>query len=74
MRFSREAAMAKVFSSEAANRIVRRAVQIQGASGTLEASGVARLLRDCRVTQIYEGTSEVQRMVIGRDILREVAG
>jgi alkylation response protein AidB-like acyl-CoA dehydrogenase len=69
-RFSREAAMAKVFSSEAANRVVREAVQIFGGYGYMEESVVARLYRDCRVTQIYEGTSEVQRLVIARDVLR----
>jgi alkylation response protein AidB-like acyl-CoA dehydrogenase len=69
-RFSREAAMAKVFASEAANRAVREAVQVCGGYGYLEENEVARLYRDCRVTQIYEGTSEVQRLVIGRDLLR----
>jgi alkylation response protein AidB-like acyl-CoA dehydrogenase len=68
--FSREAAMAKVFSTEAANRIIRDAVQLHGGYGYMEESEVARLYRDCRVTQIYEGTSEIQRMVIARDLLR----
>jgi hypothetical protein len=68
-RFSREAAMAKVFASEAANRAVRRAVQIYGGRGYMEDEPVARYFRDCRVAQIYEGTSEVQRMVIARDLL-----
>lgn len=69
-QFSRQAAMAKMYASEAANRAVREAVQVCGAYGYLEESEVARLYRDCRVTQIYEGTSEVQRLVIGRDLLR----
>jgi alkylation response protein AidB-like acyl-CoA dehydrogenase len=72
-RFSREAAMAKVFASEAANRAVREAVQIFGGYGYMEDSLVARLYRDCRVTQIYEGTSEVQRLVIARDVLKEAS-
>ena len=68
--FTREAAMAKVFASEAANRAAREAVQLFGSYGYVEDSGVARLYRDCRVTQIYEGTSEIQRLVISREILR----
>jgi alkylation response protein AidB-like acyl-CoA dehydrogenase len=70
-RFSPQAAMAKVYASEAANRIVREAVQLLGGYGYMEEYEVARLYRDCRVTQIYEGTSEVQRMVIARSLLRE---
>ena len=69
-RFSREAAMAKAFATEAANRACREAVQILGGAGALEDGGVARALRDCRVTQIYEGTSEVQRIVIAREVLK----
>jgi alkylation response protein AidB-like acyl-CoA dehydrogenase len=69
--FTVEAAMAKVAASEAANRIVRRAVQVLGPRGLLEASGAPRLVRDCRVTQIYEGTSEVQRLVVGRALLKQ---
>jgi len=67
--FSQEAAMAKLFSSEAANRVVREAVQIHGGYGYTEEYRVARLYRDCRVTQIYEGTSEIQRLVIARELL-----
>ena len=70
-RFSREAAMAKVMASESANRAVREAVQIFGGYGYTEEFPVARYYRDCRVTQIYEGTSEIQRVVIGRDVLKE---
>lgn len=72
-RFSRQAAMAKVMASETANWVVREAVQLMGAYGYMETGGVARLLRDCRVTQIYEGTSEIQRLVIGRDVLQDAA-
>jgi hypothetical protein len=68
--FSREAAMAKLIASEAAQRAVYRAVQIHGGSGYTEEYLVARLYRDARVQTIYEGTSEVQRMVISRDLLR----
>ncbi|MBC7793286.1 MAG: acyl-CoA dehydrogenase family protein [Clostridia bacterium] len=68
--FTREAAMAKVFMSEASNRVVREAVQLLGGYGYMEEYDVARYYRDARVTQIYEGTSEIQRMVIARDLLR----
>lgn len=67
--FTQEAAMAKLFSSEAANRATRAVVQLLGPFGYLEASGAPRLMRDCRVTQIYEGTSEIQRLVIGRGVV-----
>ncbi len=67
--FSKEAAMAKLFASESANAIVREAVQIFGGYGYMEESLVARLYRDCRATEIYEGTSEIQRLVIGRTVL-----
>lgn len=70
VRFTREASMAKVFSTEAANRVVREAVQVLGGYGYSEEYDVARAYRDCRVTQIYEGTSEVQRMVIAREELK----
>ncbi|MEZ4272965.1 MAG: acyl-CoA dehydrogenase family protein [Myxococcota bacterium] len=68
--FVQEAAMAKVFASETANRVVRAAVQILGGYGYMEEGLVARLYRDCRVTQIYEGTSEIQRLVIARMLLK----
>ena len=69
-RFTREAAMAKVFASESANQVVRQALQLMGEKGYMEQAGVARLFRDCRVTQVYEGTSEIQRLVISREILK----
>ena len=67
--FSREAAMAKVFASEAANRICNEAVQIHGGYGYIREFPAERHLRDVRVTTIYEGTSEVQRIVIARSQL-----
>jgi len=69
--FTREAAIAKLYASEAANRVCDRAVQIHGGYGYVREFPVERYLRDCRVTTIYEGTSEVQRMVIARQLLRE---
>jgi alkylation response protein AidB-like acyl-CoA dehydrogenase len=68
--FSQEAAMAKVFASEAAGRICDRNVQIHGGYGYVRDFPAERHLRDVRVTRIYEGTSEVQRMVIGRNATR----
>jgi alkylation response protein AidB-like acyl-CoA dehydrogenase len=67
--FSREASMAKLFASEAANRICNRAVQIHGGYGYIREFAAERHLRDVRVTTIYEGTSEVQRIVIARNVL-----
>ena len=68
--FSREAAMAKVYASEAAVRIANRAVQIHGGYGYTREFPVERHLRDVRVTMIYEGTSEIQRTVIARHVLK----
>jgi alkylation response protein AidB-like acyl-CoA dehydrogenase len=67
--FSREASMAKLFASEAANRICNRAVQVHGGYGYTREFAAERHLRDARVTTIYEGTSEVQRIVIARSVL-----
>lgn len=69
-RFSREAAMAKAYASEAAWKVCDRAVQIHGGYGYTKEYAVERYLRDVRVTRIYEGTSEIQRIVISRDLLR----
>jgi alkylation response protein AidB-like acyl-CoA dehydrogenase len=67
--FSSEASMAKVYATEAANRIANRAVQIHGGYGYIREFAAERHLRDARVTTIYEGTSEVQRIVIARSVL-----
>ena len=69
MPFSREASMSKLFCSEAAVEICNEAVQIHGGYGFTKEYAVERNLRDIRVTTIYEGTSEVQRMVIARSQL-----
>ena len=68
--FSKEAAMAKVFASEKANLICNRTLQVFGGYGYTREFAVERYLRDVRVTTIYEGTSEIQRMVIARLLLR----
>ncbi len=67
--FSREASMSKVFATEASNRICNRAVQIHGGYGYTRDFPAERHLRDARVTMIYEGTSEIQRVVIARALL-----
>ena len=67
---NRESAMAKLYASEAAHFCVDRAVQIFGGYGYFRENPVERFYRDQRVTEIYEGTSEVQRIVISRGALR----
>jgi alkylation response protein AidB-like acyl-CoA dehydrogenase len=67
--FSREASMAKLFATETAIRVCNRAVQIHGGYGYTREFAAERHLRDARVTTIYEGTSEVQRIVIARHVL-----
>ena len=68
--FSKEASMAKLYATEAANRACYDAVQILGGYGYSQEYPVERLARDVRVTTIYEGTSEIQRMIIARELLR----
>jgi butyryl-CoA dehydrogenase len=68
---TREAAMAKLFASEIANQVSREAIQIHGGAGYLKDFPVERFFRDARITEIYEGTSEVQRIVISRFFLRD---
>jgi alkylation response protein AidB-like acyl-CoA dehydrogenase len=68
--FSREASMAKVFASEMSNRVCDKAVQILGGYGYIDEFPVERYLRDARVQTIYEGTSEVQRIVIARETFK----
>jgi alkylation response protein AidB-like acyl-CoA dehydrogenase len=72
--FTREASMAKVFASELANRAADRAVQLHGGYGYIDEFPVERYLRDARVQTIYEGTSEIQRLVIARELLKAAAG
>jgi len=63
--------MAKLFASEAAMRISTEAVQVHGGYGYVKEYHVERLMRDAKITQIYEGTSEIQRVVIARDVIRD---
>jgi alkylation response protein AidB-like acyl-CoA dehydrogenase len=62
--------MAKVFASETAMWVTTEAVQVHGGYGYVKEYHVERLMRDAKITQIYEGTSEVNRIVISREILR----
>ena len=64
----REASMAKLFASEMAEKVCSDAIQIHGGYGYLEDFPVERIYRDVRVTQIYEGASDIQRMLIARSI------
>ncbi len=68
---SKEASMAKLFTTQAANRIAYESLQIHGGVGYTSEFKIERLFRDARVTEIYEGTSEIQRMVIFREVLQE---
>jgi butyryl-CoA dehydrogenase len=67
--YSTEAAMAKLFAGETASRVAGKAVQIHGGYGFTESYPVERAYRDAKITEIYEGTSEAQRMVIARSLL-----
>ncbi|MFN8532963.1 MAG: acyl-CoA dehydrogenase family protein [Dehalococcoidia bacterium] len=69
-RVSHEAAIVKLFSSEMANRAVDKAVQIHGGQAYMKGSPVERAYRDARILRIYEGTSEVQRLLIAEHLLR----
>jgi acyl-CoA dehydrogenase len=70
-RVTREASEAKLFATEAAGRIIDQAMQIHGATGLLRGSVVERLYRDVRALRIYEGTSEIQKLVIAGQLLKE---
>ncbi|NUP05706.1 MAG: acyl-CoA dehydrogenase [Polyangiaceae bacterium] len=67
--FSKQAAMAKLYASEACGRIVDRCLQVHGGYGYVKEFPIERHYRDARVTRIYEGTSEIQRVVIARSVL-----
>ena len=67
--FIPEASMAKLYASRAAVEVADRALQLHGGSGYFAPATVERLYRDAKVTEIYEGTSEIQRLIIARDIL-----
>ena len=68
--YSTEAAMAKLYAAEVAMEVTTKAVQLHGGYGYIREYDVERMLRDAKITEIYEGTSEVQRMVISADLLK----
>jgi len=65
-----EAAMAKLYAAEVAMEITTKAVQLHGGYGYIREYDVERMMRDAKITEIYEGTSEVQRMVISGSLLK----
>ena len=69
-RFSMEASVAKLFASELATRVTHKAIQIHGGNGYSSEYPVERMYRDARITEIYEGTSEIQRLVIAAWVLK----
>jgi acyl-CoA dehydrogenase len=73
VRTTREAAMAKLTATESAQRVIDAAVQLHGGLGVTKGSTVERLYREIRALRIYEGASEVQRLIIGRDLLKQAA-
>jgi len=70
MNYDKESAMAKVYASETAMKTATEAVQVHGGYGFVKEYHVERLMRDAKITQIYEGTSEIQRIVISRSVLK----
>ncbi len=71
--FAKESAMAKLFASDVAMRVTTDAVQILGGYGYMRDYPVEKLMRDAKITQIYEGTNQIQRNVIAQELLRESA-
>ena len=71
LKFTREASMAKLFASETANASAYMALQVHGGYGYTKHYKVERLFRDARATTIYEGTSEIQRIVIAREVIKD---
>jgi alkylation response protein AidB-like acyl-CoA dehydrogenase len=71
--YTKEAAMAKLFASETAMRVTTKAVQVHGGYGYTKEYPVERMMRDAKICEIGEGTSEIQRLVIARSLLRELA-
>lgn len=71
--FARESAMAKVFATDMAMRVTTNAVQVMGGSGYMREYPVEKMMRDAKILQIYEGTNQIQRNVIGQALIREAA-
>jgi alkylation response protein AidB-like acyl-CoA dehydrogenase len=68
--YAQDSAMAKLYASEVAMNVTIEAVQVHGGYGYVKEYHVERLMRDAKITQIYEGTSEIQRIVISRNVLK----
>src|SRR5437868_60917 len=72
-RIPREAAMAKLFATESAQRVIDDAVQLHGGMGVVHGSAVERLYREIRALRIYEGTSEIQKLIVAEQLLKEAS-
>jgi butyryl-CoA dehydrogenase len=70
---SKESAMAKTFATDVAMKVAVDAVQVMGGSGYMREYPVEKMMRDAKILQIYEGTNQIQRNVIGQAIIREAA-
>ena len=70
-RFSRESAIVKAFCSEKADRIIHKAIQLHGGIGYMKEYPLERFYRDSRINLIFEGTNEIQRMIIARDVMKK---
>jgi len=73
LKYSKEAAMAKLFASETATFVTKEAVQVLGGYGYCKEYPLERYFRDAKITEIYEGTSEIQRVVIAKNVLKELS-
>ena len=71
--FTKDSAMAKVFATDMAMRVTTNAVQVMGGSGYMREYPVEKMMRDAKILQIYEGTNQIQRNVIGQALIREAA-
>ena len=70
---TKQAAMCKYYASEMVGRVADRAVQIHGGAGYLAEYGIERFYRDVRLFRIYEGTSQIQQLIIAREMIKEAA-
>ena len=72
--FAKESAMVKVFASDMANKVTTECVQILGGYGYMKDYPLEKMMRDAKITQIYEGTNQIQRNVIALRLIKELAG
>ena len=73
LKFSKESSMAKLFASDVAMKVTSEALQIFGGYGYLRDYPVEKMMRDAKITQIYEGTNEIQKNIIALNLIRETA-